>query len=211
MTWLSNNLGLIAELTWIHLWLVVPAVLVAILVAVPVAYLAQRRPRAGQPVLTGLSLLYAIPALPLLVVIPAVIGTPLRSNATIIVALAIYGIALLVRTASDAFAAVDADTRLSARAMGFNRRQMFLRVDLPLAVPVIVSGVRVVAVSTISLTTIGALIGIQSLGSLITDGFTRAILVEVAAGIVMTALLALVVDVVIVWLGRLLTPWERRR
>lgn len=210
MTWLSNNLGLIAELTWLHLWLVVPALLLAVVVAVPVGYLAVRRPRAGQPVVSGMTLLYAIPSLPLLVVIPAIIGTSLRSNATIIVALAVYGIALLVRTASDAFAAVDTTTRVSARAMGFNSWQMFLRVDLPLAVPVLISGIRVVAVSTISLTTIGALVGIPSLGSLITDGFTRAIVVEVAAGIVMTALLAFVVDVLLVLLGRWLTPWEAR-
>lgn len=211
MTWLRNNVGLIAELTWVHLWLVVPAVVAAILISVPVAYVAVRRPRLGQPVLSALSLLYAVPALPLIVVIPAIIGTGMRSNATIIVALAVYGVALLVRSASDAFAAVDADVRLSAQAVGFSRRQMFTRVDLPLAVPVIVSGVRVVAVSTISLATIGALVGISSLGSLITDGFTRNIVAEVLAGIVMTVLLAVVVDLLIVVLGRLLTPWEARR
>ncbi|AIT60641.1 ABC transporter permease [Corynebacterium doosanense] len=211
MTWLRNNLGLVAELTWAHLWLVIPAVLAAVLIAVPVAYLAVRQPRGGQPVLSVLTLLYAVPSLPLIVVIPAIFGTGLRSNATIVIALTAYGIALLVRSASDAFAAVDADTRLSARAVGFNRRQMFTKVDLPLAIPVIVSGVRVVAVSTISLATIGALVGISSLGSLITDGFTRAIVIEVLAGIVMTVVLAVVVDLIIVAVGRMLTPWEARR
>lgn len=210
MTWLRNNLGLIAELTWVHLWLVIPALIAAVLISVPVAYAAVRRPRAGQPLLSALTLLYVVPSLPLIVVIPAVIGTAMRSNATIITALTVYGVALLVRSASDAFAAVDRDTRLSAVAVGFNRWQMFTKVDLPLAVPVIISAVRVVAVSTISLATIGALVGISSLGSLITDGFTRAIIAEVLAGIVMTVILAVVVDLAIIVAGRMLTPWEAR-
>ncbi|GAB3939376.1 ABC transporter permease [Corynebacterium tapiri] len=209
MTWLKNNLGLIAELTLTHLALVIPAILIAIVVSIPVGYVAARRPRIGGPLSTLLALTYTIPALPLLVVIPAIIGTPLRSPVTIVVALSIYGIALMVRTAADAFGAVDSNVRLSARATGMSRGQILRKVDLPLAVPVLISGARVVAVSTISLATIGALVGITSLGTLLTDGFSRAIIAEVLTGIVLTAVLAVAVDLVLILVGRALTPWER--
>lgn len=211
MNWVSENIAWVAELTGIHILLCVPAILAAILIAVPVGYFATRRPRAGQPLISALGLAYALPALPLIVIIPAIIGTDLRSPATITVALAVYGVALLVRTAADAFASVDAETRLSARAVGMPAWGMFWRVDLPLAVPVLISGIRVVAVSTISLATIGALVGIPSLGSLLTDGFSRGIIAEVLTGIVVTAVLAALVDALIVLLGRALTPWKAAR
>jgi osmoprotectant transport system permease protein len=88
---------------------------------------------------------------------------------------------------------------------------VFWRVDLPLAVPVLLAGVRVVAVSTVSLVTIGALIGVPSLGTLLTDGFQRGIPAEVATGVIATMLLALFFDAVLVTAGRILTPWTVSR
>lgn len=209
MTWLSYSWGLIAELTWAHLVLSVPAILLSVLVAVPIGRLAFRRRRVGSVVLSAASLLYAVPALPLLIIVPAVFGLPLRSQATMIVALTIYGVALLVRTAADAFAAVDPQVRQAAIAVGHSPRSLFWRVDLPLATPVLLSGVRVVTVSTVALVTIGALVGISNLGTLFTDGFQRGIDAAVTTGIVATVLLALVLDGVCVLVGRALTPWTR--
>jgi osmoprotectant transport system permease protein len=147
----------------------------------------------------------------MLIVIPLIFGTPLRSNATMVIALSVYGVALLVRTAEDAFTSVDPEVRDAAIAMGESPRSVFWRVDLPLALPVLISGIRVVAVSTIALVTIGALIGVSGLGTLLTDGFQRGIMAEVVTGVVATMLLAVIVDGLILGLGRLLTPWRRNR
>lgn len=210
MRWLFANWDTVAALAVDHLLLSVPAILVSVLVAVPVGRLAFRRPRIGGPLLSIATLAYAIPALPLLIIIPAVLGTSLRSWQTMVAALAVYGVALLVRTACDAFAAVDPRVRDAAVATGYSPRGLFWRVDLPLAVPVLVSGVRVVTVSTISLVTLGALIGVPSLGTLLTDGFQRGIAAEVWTGVLATVVLALLLDAVVLGIGRALVPWNRR-
>jgi osmoprotectant transport system permease protein len=211
LKWLSLNWPQVVELTRDHLLLSAPAILLSVLLAVPVGRLAQQRPRLGGPLLGAASLLYAIPALPLLIIIPVIFGIPLRSPATMIIALTVYGLALLVRTAADAFGSVDPRVREAAVAVGHSPRSVFWRVDLPLAVPVLLAGVRVVAVSTVSLVTIGALIGVPSLGTLLTDGFQRGIPAEVATGVIATMLLALFFDAVLVTAGRILTPWTVSR
>lgn len=209
MTWLGANWSLVLEHAGRHLALAVPAVLLSVLVAVPLGLLAQRRPRIGGPLLTLGSLLYTLPALPLLVVVPVVVGTPLRSPATMIVALTIYGTALLVRSAADAFGSVPDHVRRAAVATGMTPARTFWAVDLPLAMPVLIPGVRVMTVSTVSLVTIGALVGIHGLGSLLTDGFQRGIVAEVVVGVVGTVLLALLLDGLWWLAGRIATPWLR--
>ncbi len=127
-----------------------------------------------------------------------------------IVALTLYGLALMVRAAADALDAVPADAVFSATALGYSPARRFLQVELPLAGPALLAGLRVVTVSTIALTTVSAVLGIDNLGSLFTDGFQRGILEEVFAGIVVTMLLAITVDLALVLLGRVLMPWTRR-
>jgi len=199
----------VIELAIDHLLLSVPAILVSVVIAVPLGRLAYRRPKLGGPLLVMATLLYAIPALPLLIIIPALLGIPLRSAATMVVALSVYGVALLVRTAADAFASVEPKVRDAAIAVGNSPRSVFWKVDLPLAVPVLLAGIRVVTVSTIGLVTIGALIGVPSLGTLLTDGFQRGIVAEVATGVIATVLLALLLDALLLTIGRLATPWTR--
>lgn len=211
MTWLSHAWPQILSLLAAHLRLSWPPVVIAIAIAVPIGYLAYRRPRVGGALLGAASLLYAIPALPLLIVIPLLVGVPLRSPATVIVALSIYAVALLVRTAADAFGAIDAQVLDSAVAVGHSPWRLWWSVQLPLAIPTIVAGVRVVVVSTVGLVTIGALIGVPSLGTLFTDGFQRGIMASVVTGIVATVLLALALDALVAGIGRLLTPWTRRQ
>lgn len=206
--WISQNLPYIFELTIGHMLLSIPPVVFSVLIAVPIGRLAFRFPRIAGPLLSASSLLYAIPALPLIIVIPLIFGTPLRSSLTMIIALTIYGIALLVRTAADAFTTIPAATRDAAIAIGNSSLGVFWKVELPLAIPVLLAGVRVIAVSTISLVTIGALIGIPSLGSLLTDGFQRGIGAAVAAGIIATMLLAIITDAVLLLIGRWCTPWQ---
>lgn len=211
MNWLTLNWPQVLEMTRDHLLLSAPAIALSVLLAVPIGRLAHRRPRLGGAVLGAASLLYAVPALPLLIIIPVVFGVPLRSPATMIIALTVYGLALLVRTAADAFGSVDPRVREAAVAVGHSPRSVFWRVDLPLAVPVLLAGVRVVAVATVSLVTIGALIGVPSLGTLLTDGFQRGIPAEVATGVIAAMALALLFDALLIAAGRALTPWTAKR
>jgi osmoprotectant transport system permease protein len=115
----------------------------------------------------------------------------------------------MVRTTADALASVPSDVLQSATAMGYSAWQRFWRVELPLAGPVLLAGIRVVSVSTVSLVSIGSLIGVSSLGFLFTDGFFRSFNTEVIIGIVAIMLIALVFDAIIVLLGRFLMPWIR--
>ena len=211
MNWLSGSWALIGELTLTHLTIAVPAIIASVLIAVPIGAWAQRSKGVGSVVLSFLTVLYAVPSLPLLIVIPVLSGVALRSRVHMVVVLTIYGIAVLIRQCAEALAAVPADVLESADALGMSRLRRFCTVELPLAVPVIVSGTRVVITSTVSLVTIGAFIGVRSLGTLFTDGFQRGLTVEVLAGLVMTIALALLLDALAVGVGALMTPWRQRQ
>ena len=210
MNWLSGSWALIGELTLTHLTIAVPAIIASVLIAVPIGAWAQRSKGVGGVVLSFLTVLYAVPSLPLLIVIPVLSGVALRSRVNMVVVLTIYGIAVLIRQCAEAFAAVPVDVLESADALGMSRLRRFCTVELPLAVPVIVSGTRVVITSTVALVTIGAFIGVRSLGTLFTDGFQRGLTVEVLAGLVMTIALALLLDALAVGVGALMTPWRRK-
>ena len=210
MNWLSGSWALIGELTLTHLTIAVPAIIASVLIAVPIGAWAQRSKGVGGVVLSFLTVLYAVPSLPLLIVIPVLSGVALRSRVNMVVVLTIYGIAVLIRQCAEAFAAVPADVLEPADALGMSRLRRFCTVELPLAVPVIVSGTRVVITSTVALVTIGAFIGVRSLGTLFTDGFQRGLTVEVLAGLVMTIALALLLDALAVGIGALMTPWRRK-
>lgn len=187
MSWLSQNYLLLWELTVAHLRIAIPAILAAVIISIPVGWAATRSKRWGSPLLTALSLLYAIPSLPMLVVIPVIVGIALRSELNIIIVLALYGIAVLIRQVANALTSLPASVLESADAAGMSSWRKFIGVELPLALPVIIAGVRVVVVSTVSLVTVGAFIGIRSLGTLFTDGFQRGLVSEVFAGLVATA------------------------
>jgi osmoprotectant transport system permease protein len=210
VNWLWSNLDLVGELALVHLALSVPAIILSFVVSVPLGWLAHRYRWSRGVLLVLVGLLYAIPSLALFIALPAVTGLSLRSPVNLVIALTLYGVAVLVRTATDAFDAVERDIRQSATAMGYSAAGRFWGVELPLAGPVLLSGLRVVIVSTVSLATVGAVIGVQSLGSLFTDGFQRGIQVEIVTGIVATILLALLLDWLTVLLGRALMPWTTR-
>lgn len=211
MTWIWANLDLILDRTWSHLALAVPAIVAAFVLSVPIGWAARRYRWSRAVVLSAAGLLYAIPSLPLFIVLPTLIGTQVRDRLNVIAALTLYGIALMVRSVADALDSVGTDVTQAAIAMGYGTWRRFWVVDLPLAGPVLLAGLRVVAVSTISLVTVSALLGVSSLGLLFTDGFQRGIIAEVLAGIVATVALALAVDGLLVLGGRLLLPWTRLR
>lgn len=209
MNWLSQNLHIVGQLLADHLVLSIPPILLSLLISVPLGRLAAGSPRLRTPLLTGTGLLYAIPSLSLFVIIPPILGLSIRSSATMITALTVYGCALLVRGAADAFASVPGDVRLAATAMGHSRWALFWRVELPLAGPVLLSSLRVVVVSTVSLVTVGAVIGISSLGTLFTDGFQRNIDASIITGIVLTVAVAFLLDGLTVLAARLALPWHQ--
>ena len=209
MTWLSSNWGVIGSLTLTHLWIALPAIVLSVLLSVPIARWAAFSRRGGW-VLSALSALYAVPSLPLLIVIPVIVGVALRSPINMVIVLTLYGVAVLVRQVAEGFRAIPRATLQAANACGYSLPRRFVEVELPLATPVIVAGTRVVATSTVSLVTVGAFIGVRSLGTLFTDGFQRGIIAEVVAGLVATVLLALVIDALIQGIGWALTPWTRR-
>jgi osmoprotectant transport system permease protein len=154
-------------------------------------------------------LLYTVPSLALFVLLPPLLGTRILDPINVIVALTVYTVALLVRTVADALSAVPPVVVNAATAMGYTPVRRFISVELPLSVPVVLAGLRVAAVSSISLVTVGAVIGFGGLGRMFTDGFQRDIPQEILTGIVLVLLMALVVDGLILLIGRAITPWDR--
>lgn len=207
--WLSANSGRTGLLALDHLAISAPAILLAFLVAVPLGWLAHKSGPAREVLVVLTSLIYVIPSLAMFILMPLVLGTSILSPLNVVAAMTLYGIALMVRSAADAFDAVPNDVRQSATAAGYAPARRVLAVELPLATPGLISGLRVVAASTISLVSVGALIGVQSLGTLFTEGFQRSFPTEILAGLVGTVLLAVVVDLLIVALGHAATPWTR--
>lgn len=211
MNWLLGNLDVVVGHFANHLLLALPPIALSFALAVPLGWLANRFGWLRTPLLTGAGLTYAIPSLPLFVVLPIIIGTRARDPINIVVALTIYGLALMLPLTADALGQVNPLALDAATAMGYAAPRRFLTVELPLAGPTLLAGVRVVAVSTVSLVTVGAVLGVPSLGSLFTDGFQRGILAAIITGIALTAALALALDGLLVLLGRVLMPWTRNR
>lgn len=210
MTWLGGNLAEVWDLTVRHLWLSVQPIVIGFVVAIPLGLAAWRYRWLRGGLLTVIGLLYTIPSLALFVLLPPVIGISVLADANLVIALSIYAVALMTRFAADAFASVDPVVRRSAVAIGYSSWRRVWAVDLPLAGPALLAGLRVVTVSTVSLVTVGILVGIDSLGLLFTDGLQRGIIAEIATGIVMTVVLALVLDLLLALAGRLLMPWAKR-
>ncbi len=209
MNWLINNYESIAPLLLNHLRLSVVPIVLGFALAVPLGWLAWRFQLTRGLLLTLAGLLYTIPSLALFAVLPPLLGLPYLSETNVTIALTIYAVALMARSAADAFGSVDPDVRQSAIAMGHSGWQRFWAVELPLAGPVLLAGLRVVVVSTIALITIGVLVGVKSLGLLFIDGSQRQIPFEVFTGVVLTMAVALLLDGLLVAAGRLVMPWTR--
>lgn len=207
--WIPRNVDLIARLTVEHVWLALLPVLLGLVISLPLGWVATLNATVRTVVVTVTGLLYTIPSLALIVMMPLVLGIQILDPLNVVVALTIYTVALLVRSVADALDAVPGVVTAAATAMGYTPVRRFVGVELPLAVPVVVAGLRVAAVSSMSLVTVGALVGLGGLGQLFTDGFQRDIPAEIVTGIVLVLLLALIVDVALQALGRVITPWTR--
>lgn len=207
MTWALNHVEDIGGLLASHAVLAAVPLLIGLLLAIPLGWLAHQKQWLRTPLVVGTGLLYTIPSLALFIVMPLVLGTGILDPLNVVVALSIYTVALLVRTVADGLDAVPAQALDAAKAMGIGTLRRFFTVELPLAVPVIAAGLRVAAVSNVSIVSVAALLGIPQLGSLFTDGFQRNFIDPIVVGIIACLLLALVFDALIGLVSRWLTPW----
>lgn len=206
----SQDLGWL----WAHTWLSLVPVIAGLIIALPLGWLARRFRWVAPPMLTVTGLLYTIPSLALFIIVPPLFGLSPLSSLQVPIALTIYSVALLVRVVTDGLGSVSEETLQAATAVGFGRMKRLLRVELPIAVPVIATGLRVATVSNVSMVAIAGTIGQANLGELFTsEGFQLSTpdpyYPPIVLGIVLCVLLALVFDVAIVLASRALTPWRR--
>lgn len=209
--WINRNLGLIGRYTLEHSILAVLPVIAAFLIAIPLGYLVFRTGKAANGVLAIFGVIYSIPSLALFVLMPVILGTQILNPVNIGVALAIYSVALLVRSVVDGLRAVPASVKQSASAVGYGTFRRLLRVELPLAMPVIFAGLRVVTVSNIALVSVGAVIGLGALGQLFDRGLRSAFYTPIIVGLVLSLVLALIADALILLIQRGALPWARGR
>lgn len=207
--WIPRNGTLIRNALGEHVVLSVLPVAIGLVLAVPLGWLANRSRAARAALIPAAGVLYTVPSLVLFIVLPVILGTKILDPVNVVVALAVYTVALLVRSVADALAAVPSVVVASATAMGYRPTRRFVSVEFPLAVPVLIAGLRVATVSNISLVSVGALIGVGGLGQLFTQGFNRNFPTEIVTGIALSMLLALLADALLLGVGRVATPWAR--
>lgn len=209
-SWIWSHLDDIRENTLQHLQLVGVSLVLSVLIAIPIAVLVYRS-RAGFGIATGVSgALYTVPSLAMFAFLLAVFDIGFWPAVT---ALVLYSLLILIRNAVVGLRAVPAPVRDAARGMGLTRAQTLLRVELPLALPSIMAGVRITAVSTVGIATIAVFIGAGGLGELIyNDGIQRGLFVTpILVGAVVATAMAIIIDVLLLLAERLLTPWQRAR
>ena len=209
--WVERNLQMIGELTVEHVILALVPVVLAFVISIPLGFLVSKTGKAADVLLAILGVIYSIPSLALFVLMPLVLGTQILNPANIVAALAVYSIALLVRSVVDGLRSVSPSVKQSASAMGYGSFRRLFRVELPLAMPVIFAGLRVVTVSNIALVSVAVLVGSGALGKLFDLGFGSYFYTPIIVARVLTLALALIADGLILLLQRGSLPWLRRR
>ena len=192
--WLNRNTDQILSWLVAHIWLAAIPTILGLLIALPLGAVAFRYRWSYAVLITIAGLLYTIPSLALFVVLPGLLGTRILDPINVVIALTLYTVALLVRVVADALDSVSPLVRQSAVAMGYRPLRSLVTVQFPLAVPVIGAGLRVAAVSNVSLVSVAALLGIPQLGQLFTTGFQLNFFTPIIAGIVLCLLVAAVFD-----------------
>jgi osmoprotectant transport system permease protein len=209
-SWVENNLDDIQQASIEHLELVGASLGLAIAISIPVAILVRRRRIPFIAVNTISGALYTIPSLAMFAFLLSLVGIGFEPA---VIALAVYCLQLIIRNAVVGLEGVSGAVREAASGMGLTRRQILARVELPLALPAIVAGIRLAAVSTVGIATIAVYIGAGGLGELIVnDGIQRALFVTpIFVGAVIATAMAIVIDLMLVGVERALAPWERAR
>lgn len=210
----ERNIERLQELLVQHVQLTVLALVLGLLIAVPLAVAAVRWRRLYTPLLNVTGVMFTVPSAALFILLLAVL--PQRPPfglgvGTSLVGLTIYTLLILFRNTVAGLDSVPRDVTEAATAMGYTPRRLLLRVRFPLALPVIIAGVRIAAVTTIGLVTVTAFIGQGGLGQMFITGFQRQYAMEVAVGLVASIVLATAIDLALVALERQLTPWSQAR
>ena len=208
MSWAWDNRALLAHYLVQHLYLALLPVLFGIVVSIPVGVMCVRYRWTWPPILSLTSIFYALPSIALFVVLIDYTGL---TDWTVIIPLALFSLSVLIPSVVDGLRSVPQPVRQAATAMGFGALRRVVQVELPLAIPIIIAGLRVATVSSISLVSVGQLIGIGGLGYLFTDGLNRDFATEIYTGLILIVILAFLADGLLVLLRWWLTPWERAR
>ena len=206
-SWMAGHLDDLAFRTVQHIALTTIAVVVGLLISFPLAVLAVRRRQTYGPILAVTDILYTIPSLALFVVLVTVTGISLL---TVEIPLVLYTLVIFVRNIAAGFDSVPRDVLEAANGLGFTKTQRLWRVEVPLAVPLILAGVRLATVSTIALVTVTSILGdgFGGLGFIILEGYRRSFPTELYFGAVPSVVLALLADFALGRLERRLTPWR---
>ncbi len=204
--WLERNWDTLLARLGEHAQITFAALALGVLIAFPLGLAAFRWRATYPPILVATEILYTIPSLALFVLLVNLFGL---GRTPVVIGLTVYSLVILVRNLVEGLQAVAPEISSAASAMGYGDLRRLLSVELPLAAPALVAGLRAAAVSTISLVSVGALIGVGGLGQFFIEGFQVDNAVAVWTGILATVLFALAVDALIVTTGRLLTPWTR--
>lgn len=206
--WIPEHAGEIWERTYDHLSLTVRAVLFGLVISSVLAAIALRWRVALPPINAGAAFLYTLPSLAVFAALIPVTGL---TDTTALVALTSYTLIVLVRNIVAGFDAVPPAVREAAVGMGMTPTRRLLRVELPLAVPYIVAGLRVATVTTVGLVAVASFIGVSNLGRFILEGFRIQFWTPMVVGAALSIALSLSLDLLLYWAERLLTPWARRR
>jgi osmoprotectant transport system permease protein len=204
--YLQDRQSELVDATVEHIWITVASVLLGVVVAFPLALLARRLPRLESTILGVSTGIYTIPSLALF---PLLLPFTGLTPTTVVAGLALYALTILVRSMLEGLRAVPEEVRESATGLGYGAGRLLFRVELPLALPVIMAGLRVATVSTVALTTVGALVSYGGLGNLIKEGVETNFRAELFTAAVLCVALAVLLDVVLVAAQRLMTPWTR--
>lgn len=189
-----------------HIEITALSVVIGLMVALPLALLARRyRPLEGV-VVGSATAVYTIPSLALFSLLLPLSGLRTR---TVVIGLVLYSLTILVRNVLEGLRAVPGDVRESARGMGYGAGRLLFSVELPLALPSIMAGMRVATVSTVALTTVGAIVGSGGLGNLLLEAVNTQFKAQVLTASVLCVVLAVVLDLLLVAVQRALMPWTR--
>jgi osmoprotectant transport system permease protein len=191
-----------------HLQITAWALLLGVLIAFPLALLARRLPKVQGLILGTSTMIYTIPSLALF---PFLVPFTGISMTTVVIGLGLYALTILVRSMLAGLLGVPDEVRESATGLGYGKTRLLFLIEVPLALPVMMAGLRVATVSTVALTTVGTLVSYGGLGNLIRDGVQNDFKAEILAASVLCVVLAVVLDTVIVGLQWLSTPWTHRR
>lgn len=212
-SWVARNADEIWEQTVQHLTLTGFALVVGFLISLLLGVLALTRPRTYEPIASASGVLYTIPSLAVFALVaPFVgIGTFTEKFITSEVALVSYTLLILVRNIVTGLRGVPPETKEAAFGMGYTPGQVLRRIEMPLALPVIVAGIRIAAVTVVGLVTVTSLLGLGGLGFFILNGLRKSIIfpTEIIVGVVLSVALAALLDIALLWLGRRLAPWRQ--